>query len=689
MMAMRRWQRPPLAGAAALLMLLSTAAEALAHATLVGSEPRDSAVLERGPERVQLFFSEAVEPEFFALEVYASDRSRVDRADARLSATDPRVLEAGLRDAGAGTYTVVWRVLSLDGHVVRGSFAFAVGAGATLEGPLDLGLPTEGAPFALEAAARWLIFLAAFVLLGGFTFRPLVFAPAIRAAGIGHAELESPLVRRWLWVAWGALGLFVLVSFASLLFQAASAAGVPLGDVLGGRALTRLLTTTRYGVLWALRILLLVGLVGVLAWLSVSPVAAHRWAWWLGVLISAAAVLTISASGHAIAVQEMTWLAVFADWAHLLAGALWVGGLVQLGAALPAAFKAADAPGRRRLLGHLVPRFSWLAGLCVATLVVTGLYAGRIYVPSWAALLDTPYGSVLSGKLLLVAPLVALGAINLLVFHPRFRRAARSTNRLGDDARGRHIFRLVVLGEVALAAAVLAVTGLLTGTPPASSLPLEGKPFSEAQRTLSYATTLDVSPNQAGDNRLEVAVTDQRGAPVQAERVRLILTMLDMDMGAREVEVQPVTSGRYEARGGYLSMAGQWQAEVAVRRTNVEEVARFRFTVGQAPGANRPAFSPARILLLAVTDPGRERGLPINPRAVLALVALAGAAFILVRMAKLRRRRDRRQMRAISTMLVVLGAERWRVLCRRRLPAQPAQSRAGGHGVTRPRSAGL
>lgn len=84
-----------------------------------------------------------------------------------------------------------------------------------------------------------------------------------------------------------------------------------------------------------------------------------------------------------------------------------------------------DAPVRRAVLARTMRRFSTVAGTSMVALIVTGVYAVVVHVPSWEALLDTPYGAALAGKLLLVAPLLALGAVNLFVLHPRFVRAAR------------------------------------------------------------------------------------------------------------------------------------------------------------------------------------------------------------------------------------------------------------------------
>src|SRR5688500_9558013 len=161
----------------ALALTLAAPPAALAHAELVGSEPVDGAALQSGPRMVRLYFSEPIEREFFSLEVYSARRVRVDQNDARIPGNDIQGLEVGLEALEPGVHTVVWRVLWIDGHVVRGVLAFSVGAGvgvAAGTAVLPPGLETGGAPFLLGAGVRWLPYAAAMALLGGLVFGPLI-----------------------------------------------------------------------------------------------------------------------------------------------------------------------------------------------------------------------------------------------------------------------------------------------------------------------------------------------------------------------------------------------------------------------------------------------------------------------------------------------------------------------------------
>ena len=121
------WSVTLLALSLALVALWS--APASAHAQLLEAEPSAGEVLAEGPDRVRLRFNEPVDAAFDPLKVYDSAGERVDRDDARADPEDARVVEADLEEGLAeGTYTVEYRVTSIDGHVVEGAHDFAVDA---------------------------------------------------------------------------------------------------------------------------------------------------------------------------------------------------------------------------------------------------------------------------------------------------------------------------------------------------------------------------------------------------------------------------------------------------------------------------------------------------------------------------------------------------------------------------------
>jgi methionine-rich copper-binding protein CopC len=97
-----------------------------AHAYLVKSVPAGRATLYSSPGKIQLWFNERLESKYSSASVYGPDGQRVDAGDAQVSAEDPKQLSVALKQIPAGRYTVKFRVLSVDGHVVEQSFPFTV-----------------------------------------------------------------------------------------------------------------------------------------------------------------------------------------------------------------------------------------------------------------------------------------------------------------------------------------------------------------------------------------------------------------------------------------------------------------------------------------------------------------------------------------------------------------------------------
>lgn len=97
-----------------------------AHAVLVRSSPARRATLGQPPRRVELTFNERLEAAYSSLSVWSDDGARVDTGDVVVGRADPRQLSVGLADLPPGTYTVRFRVLSVDGHIVESTFPFTV-----------------------------------------------------------------------------------------------------------------------------------------------------------------------------------------------------------------------------------------------------------------------------------------------------------------------------------------------------------------------------------------------------------------------------------------------------------------------------------------------------------------------------------------------------------------------------------
>ncbi len=501
-----------------------------AHALLQGSNPAPGSTVQTPPAEVTLDFSEPVHPQASSAEV-------VDAAGMSVSvgsqvSPDGRTLRVRLGRLAKGAYTVRWKVLSrLDGHVTTGLLSFGVGR------PAPTAATAADEPPWWRAAPRWLTYLAALALSGTLAVCHLALA-----VGVPACVLLRPLVA-------AAAGGLVLASVADTLLRAEWLQTPAQGY---WPTVWTLLRTTQEGPSLLLRVLAAV----------VSPFALRRGRAWLAAAVGAAALGGLTATSHAWAAGPV---AVLADWLHLAAASVWVGGLPALALLL--------ARARPRERTPLARAFSRWAAYSLAVVTATGAYGLWLHVPGWEALANTGYGRWLLAKLALVALVVVLGTANRYRLLPRLdsvRAAARA-------------FPLWVRAEAAVAALVLACAAVVATSPPARTVQLVA-----ASRQLVLAALVDplrlvltVEPAQPGWNRFALALRDARGSPVRVDRAFLRLRKLDEDAGTSTVALELQPDGTYAAEGTHLGLAGFWELEVVLRaRGQPDRVASFPLRTG-------------------------------------------------------------------------------------------------------------
>lgn len=109
-----------------LLATALTPMQASAHAILVKSQPNKDETVTVAPKQIDLWFNDPVKSEYKALAVIDSEGKRVDNHDVEQTLTDGSHIHATVADLPAGTYTVRYRVVSQDTHIVTGKFQFTV-----------------------------------------------------------------------------------------------------------------------------------------------------------------------------------------------------------------------------------------------------------------------------------------------------------------------------------------------------------------------------------------------------------------------------------------------------------------------------------------------------------------------------------------------------------------------------------
>ena len=110
----------------ALMVWVLGVGQALGHSGLQRAEPPVESKLKRPPSEVKLYFTERLEPAYSTIRVEDDNGAQVDRQDSHVDPSNSHVLRATLQLLEHGAYSVIWRVLSVDGKVSEGRFTFRV-----------------------------------------------------------------------------------------------------------------------------------------------------------------------------------------------------------------------------------------------------------------------------------------------------------------------------------------------------------------------------------------------------------------------------------------------------------------------------------------------------------------------------------------------------------------------------------
>jgi copper transport protein len=425
-----------------LLVALVLPAVASAHARLRFESPGFQQKVQRPPVSVRLRFDQTVAlPTIEVLDQHG-------RNHAAAALVRGQSVSAQIRRLPSGAYTVRWHVLSADGHVVSGVWTFGVRVAAPP--------PTEAygasGPTRTEHIVRWLYFLALALVIGALGFRLIV----LRGLAVPPAVEKRLLLLAGVGVA-GVLE----VGIAAFLLRCEDVLQLPFGKFLYGD-LSPISGGTRYGKTFVAVTLgfALVSAFVYLAWLLERP---RLLAPALGLALVFAGGLSVT--GHSAVDPGSSWKSELADWVHLAAVSLWIGGLV----ALACVWRAGP-----ELRGEAFARFSRLATMLVALVLAAGTYLAIVRLPHFHDLWRFGYGQVLLVKLALVAVVLAWGATHRFFVRPALERAGDGfLTRVGRS----------IAGESAVGIAVLLVAAVLVDSkPPPRPVSGSGAQAASAQR---------------------------------------------------------------------------------------------------------------------------------------------------------------------------------------------------------------
>ena len=559
------------------------------HSQLVSSVPGAGQVVAEPPTELRLVFSEPLEPRYSSIDLLDGTARSIVLAAGTPDPADPRTLVVPVSGLSGGAYSVTWRALSAaDGHQTSGFFTFGVGAivlppgiagispdsAGTLHGGHDTGQAVT------EVQARFLGDLGFMLALGLAMFAWAVLRPVTRHAPrrLALGQISGLVV-----AGVGAIAVGFLVGSAPGLGPVAYLTGSRTGELL----VARLAVGVGGGLLASYL---------VLRGRAAAAILAGGVAGLIGLTL-------VALGGHAAAFTSPAPLAVIV--VHLVAGSIWLGGVVAL------AEIAIFGPRHRSpALRRIVPRFTALALVSVALIGLTGIYSAWVETGDLTPL-ATPYATALDIKVTIFLAALLLGALN-------FADGGRGKGWIGGF--GPRVALEALLGI----AVVIAAGNLVSGSPPGAQRPIA---IAAAPSSLHAAIGLafEIQPGRPGPNRYWVVVPARSATGTVVE---LRLQRLDRDIGLSRIALQPVAgtgvaggdSGsqvQFAVDGGLLSADSRWDATVVVKEADGSERGRERFTfaldaAGISEGRAVPRLDPTILVALA-----------------LLALAIVGSAFVL------------------------------------------------------------
>ncbi len=518
---------------AALWLLALLPGPVAADAVLVESRPTDGERLDQAPTELVMRFGEPVVP----ISVRLLDARGAELAGTSLERRGDTLV---LRPAGSlpqGAYLLSYRVTSVDGHPVGAAIRFGIGVAARAEAPPA----EEGAARWASVAARCLTYLTALVAAGLALFVAIVRPPA-------PVQLSSLAVLTTLACA-GIAAVLLRLGTAGL-----ELAGLPLQALATAAPWSAAATTS------------LAPAAATCAFgLILLALAGWRGSIWLLMPGALAVAASFALTGHAAA-AEPTWVTKPALALHVLCASFWLGSLLPLLWSLRLPTSEAHA---------VLRRFSAAAMAAVGTLVAAGSLLAWVQLGGRVtALWETAYGLRLATKLALVTALLLLGALNRFALTPR----------LAHCAARRWLGRSLTV-DLALGAAVLAVTATLALGPPPRAIAPPTVPVTVATFTQGRQALLTLSPGRPGTNRLEAWVTDADGGPVAAREARLRLALPEAGIEPSRVPVTMPRPGAYAADGLAILRPGRWRLRLDLLIDDFTQLT-FEAEIVVAPGAS-------------------------------------------------------------------------------------------------------
>lgn len=462
----------------AVLVVMALPGVASAHNTLLSSDPPDGAVLTEPPSRISWTFDKAVPLETMTVTLIDATGARQELTGSTHGSAGSMEVVTPLPALSPGPVSLRWRLVGPDGHPITGRVDLTLAPASTTT-------IAAASPAATEPAATTIVAAAVPTATEPVAPATTAAAPSIVESGDGSWTTPAPV--RWILRYASYLAILTIVGLLLVsVFVWDGARTVPvlrriLRDALFATAILGFLQllvvasdingrppwsaltsidaagTTDAGMALMIRIVLALSM-----WLVLFRCRiVYSDVYWTAVAVPGLGLLaTWAFAGHS---RSMRWpaLGVVTDVAHHAAAAAWLAGLAVVGwMVIP------RSPPE--MLVSVVRRFSRLAAVSVAVLVVTGLVQGVRLVGDPTDLVDAAHGRYLLLKIVVLAAMLGIANANRNRVNTRLSDVARLNLHVGA-------LRRAVVAEFAIGLVIVGITAAMVVSPPSTSQPDAGR----------------------------------------------------------------------------------------------------------------------------------------------------------------------------------------------------------------------
>ncbi len=571
-----------------------------AHPVVIDSSPKQFQSLEESPDKVIVFFSEAIVLQYSQISVIDSQGTRVDDGKPENYDDDLSTIATNINeDLPKGTYTINTKVLSaVDGHVVDNSVVFSVGE--TISGLGEL--PTTATSKSIfeiisfdNSLSRVPGYVGQILIIGA----PLIFLWIQKPLSqFDHIRIQMNNV-----FVGARKNLVKLIIIAdSLVIFSVVIMVVLQAYSIGGNVID--VFSTEFGEILIIRLIISIILLIVTLFFynkfKKSPsydIFLNNKGLLLIISLGLAILFTNSLISHAAALKDT--LPIFLDYFHGIAASIWIGSLVFLAFIfIPRILQIKENELKSRIISIIIPRFSILILPILGSIVLTGPTLLWSIENNLFTTFSSLYGKILILKLILAAIMILLGGYHEFVTSNKLRNIL--IKRIGDCTEllstaslspSLRKFQILLRIESVVGFALLFVVSLMTNMvlPSGEFTPTldnsnnnnnnnNNNQFSNAtSQTDGYITDLysnnqkirvKIEPVSIGQNTITISFTDLKNnnsgssqTNANIENTMLKLYQIEKNIGPIQLQMEKISNGVFSTTIP-ISTLGIWSIEI-------------------------------------------------------------------------------------------------------------------------------